>query len=80
MFNILFCDLAEHARQFQAIQHASGDITLKLVPAGPLSDETLGRLTGLCEKYLPGVAITTEICAEIPVTSAGKRKVVIVEE
>lgn len=80
VFNILFCDLAEHARQFQAIQHASGDITLKLVPAGPLSDETLGRLTGLCEKYLPGVAITTEICAEIPVTSAGKRKVVIVEE
>ncbi len=80
VFNVLFCDLAEATRQFQAVQHASGDITLKLVPAGELAEATLARLTAQCEKYLPGIAVKTEICDEIPVTSAGKRKVVIVEQ
>ncbi len=80
VFNILFCDLAEATREFQAVQHKSGDITLKLVPAGELTDETLGHLTALCEKYLPGVDVATEICDEIPLTHAGKRKVVVVEQ
>ncbi len=79
VFNILFCDLAEAANQFQAVQHTSGDITLKVVPSDALTDATLTHVRQHCEKYLPGVRVRVEMVADIPPTKSGKRNVVVVE-
>lgn len=80
VFNLIFAVLGEHVRQFQAIQHTDGTITLKLAPAGTLSDATRAHILGNCSSYLPGVPIRLELVGEIPLTESGKRKVVIVEK
>jgi len=82
VFSILFVPLADHARQFQAVQHLDGSITLKVVPMnGDAMPPIVKTLTDdFAAKYLPGVKITIEAVADIPPTAAGKRRVVIVEK
>jgi phenylacetate-CoA ligase len=82
IFSILITRLAHHTRQFQAVQHVDGAITLKLVPLG--SDQPLPSIVheltqSFARKYLPGVKLSIEVVPDIPTTKAGKRRVVIVE-
>jgi phenylacetate-CoA ligase len=82
VFNILFVSLAEHARQFQAVQHPDGAITLKVVPLrrGAALPAVVHDLTrGFAGRYIPGIAVTIQTVDDIPPTASGKRQVVIVE-
>lgn len=80
VFNLAFSPLAEAVRQFQAVQHADGSITVKVVPAGPaLPADALAHVERSCARYLPGLPVRFETVADIPATATGKRRVVIVE-
>ncbi len=80
VFNLAFSPLAEAVRQFQAVQHRDGSITIKIVPAGgELPADALAHVEKSCARYLPGVAVRFESVSDIPTTRTGKRQVVIVE-
>lgn len=82
MFNVLFALLAYETKKFQVVQRADRSVVLKIVLVkGPaLSKSVDTSLRDWVVKYLPGVAFTIELVDEIPLTAAGKRKVVIVEK
>jgi len=80
IFNLAFSPLAEAVRQFQAVQHGDGSITVKVVPDGrELPGAALAHVEASCARYLPGVAVRFEMVGDIPATRTGKRKVVVVE-
>ena len=80
VFNVMFASvLAASVRQFQVVQHKDGAITLKLVPQRPLAESDHQAIAATCGKYLKGVAVRTEVVAEIPPSKSGKRQVVVVE-
>ncbi len=80
IFNILFVAQIDAARQFQAIQHVDGRLTLKIVPqAGGLPDAARAAILTFLDKYLPGIPVTIELCDDIPTTAAGKLRLVVVE-
>jgi phenylacetate-CoA ligase len=81
LFSILFVSLLEHVRQFQVVQRADGQLLLKVVPLGDRlapAAENLSR--EFVAKYMPGVVMTIEVVADIPLTAAGKRRLVVVEK
>lgn len=81
LFNILFTEIAQCARQFQAVQRADGTVVLNLVPhsaAGiPRDVETL--VYKFVGEHLRGVPFEIKLLSEIPLTKAGKLQRVIVE-
>src|SRR5512146_220374 len=81
VFNILFGVLEHTANQFQVVQRADGSVVMKVIPmTGPrLPAEHEHAIRGFADKYLPGAPFAIEYVTEIPLTPAGKRKVVIVE-
>jgi phenylacetate-CoA ligase len=82
IFNLAFSPLAEAVRQFQAVQHKDGSITVKVVPAtagDELPRAALDHVARSCARYLPGVPVLFEAVADIPATRTGKRRVVVVE-
>ncbi|HTM19799.1 MAG TPA: hypothetical protein VL172_04805 [Kofleriaceae bacterium] len=81
VFNLAFSPLAEAVRQFQAVQHRDGSITVKVVPASgdQLPQAAIDHVAQSCARYLPGVPVQFEAVADIPVTGTGKRRVVVVE-
>jgi phenylacetate-CoA ligase len=79
LFNLIFTPLADAVRQFQAVQHRDGSVTLKLSPLRPLDDGALSLVRDTCTKYLKGTPVRTEIVGDIPIGKNGKRQVVIVE-
>lgn len=80
VFNVMFASaLAASVRQFQAVQHKDGSITLKLVPLRPLDAAAHESIKTTCARYLKGVTVRTEEVGEIPVGKSGKRQVVVVE-
>jgi len=81
LFNILFLNMAKHTRQFQAVQRADGSLVLKVVPtaSGRLPAEAEALIREFVGKHLRGVPLFIEVVNEIPLTSAGKLRRVIVE-
>jgi phenylacetate-CoA ligase len=79
VFNLIFSPLADAIRQFQAVQHRDGSITLRVVPRAELGEEAREHLRRGCEKYLRGVPIRTEVVREIGAAANGKRQIVSVE-
>ena len=82
IFNLAFSPLAEAVRQFQAVQHTDGSITLRVVPdrdGGALPPAARSHVEQSCARYLPGIPIAFEVVADIPPTASGKRRVVVVE-
>ncbi len=81
VFNILFSTIGHVARSFQVHQHSDGRVVFKVVPfkgnALPGTEEQI--LRSHAERYLPGAPFSIEIVDEIPLTSAGKRRVVVCE-
>ena len=81
VFNILFGVLEQSVKQFQVIQRADGSVVMKVIPqVGPKlppGDERAVR--DFAVKYLPGTPFAIDYVTEIPLTPAGKRKVVVVE-
>ena len=80
LFNILFLAVAKHASQFQAVQRADRHLVLKIVPTGPdlpaAAQQIIREFVG---KHLRGIPFDIELVREIPLTSAGKLRRVIVE-
>jgi phenylacetate-coenzyme A ligase PaaK-like adenylate-forming protein len=81
VFNVLFGVVGDAVKTFQIIQHKDRSITLKVVPMQgdrlPAKIEQQAR--EFSTKYLPGCAFQLEYVGEIPLTAAGKRKIVVIE-
>jgi phenylacetate-CoA ligase len=81
VFNILFSTIGHVARSFQVHQHKDGRVVFKVVPFEgrtlPRNEEQI--LKAHAERYLPGAPFQIEYVDDIPLTSAGKRRVVVCE-
>jgi phenylacetate-CoA ligase len=80
VFNLIFSVLAQTVKQFQAVQHQDGTITLKLVPTAKYDATARGHIEKNLEKYLPGTRVEIITVDDIPPSKSGKRQVVIVEK
>jgi len=81
VFNILFSTIGHVARSFQAVQRADGSVVFKVVPyeGQKLPPHEERMLRNHAERYLPGAPFTIEVVDDIPLTEAGKRRVVVCE-
>jgi hypothetical protein len=81
VFNILFGVMEHVARKFQVVQRTDGSIVMRVVPNGGsrLPDENHRQIHAFAARYLPGAPFAIEYVEDIPLTAAGKRKVVVVE-
>ncbi len=82
VFNILFSSIGHVTRAFQVVQRVDRSVVFKLVPwEGPkLPEREEHQLRAHVARYLPGVPFTIEVVDDIPLGSAGKRRVVVVEK
>jgi phenylacetate-CoA ligase len=82
VFNILFGVMDHVARKFQVVQRSDGSIVMKVVPNGAprLPDKAARAVHDFATKYLPNTPFAIEYVDDIPLSAAGKRKVVIVEQ
>ncbi|MBA3671329.1 MAG: phenylacetate--CoA ligase family protein [Gemmatimonadaceae bacterium] len=80
VFNILFGVLGHVAHKFQVVQRVDGSIVMRVVPvAGRLPPGAMNAIHEFAGKYLAGVPFAVEYVSDIPLTAAGKRRVVVVE-
>jgi len=81
VFNILFGVMDQVAKKFQVVQKADGRVVMKIVPQTGERLPEANRLAihQFAQKYLPDAPFAIEYVPDIPLTAAGKRKVVIVE-
>ena len=81
VFNVLIGVIDHCARNFQVIQKLDGSVVMKVVPNGVsrLPENANRAIHDFAHKYLPGAPFSIEYVDAIPLTPAGKRKVVIVE-
>ncbi|MGN6105344.1 MAG: phenylacetate--CoA ligase family protein [Kofleriaceae bacterium] len=82
VFNILFGVLDHVARKFQVIQKLDGRVIMKVVPNGGdrLPDKARRAIDEFASRYLPEATFELQYVDDIPLTAAGKRKVVVVEK
>jgi phenylacetate-CoA ligase len=79
LFNIVLTALPTGARQWQAVQHRDGSVSLQIVPTGALDEALRGRILEATSRWLQGVPVRLETVAEIPPAPNGKRPLVRVE-
>lgn len=81
-FSIVFAALGTFARGWQVHQKVDRSIVLKIVPEsrGEIPSTASKLLHDYVAKMLPGTAFSIELVDEIPLTPAGKRRVVVVDK
>ena len=82
VFNILFSSIGHVARAFQVVQRCDRSVVFKVVPwkGDRLPEREEQILRAHAERYLPGAPFQIEVVDHIPLTAAGKRRVVVVEK
>jgi phenylacetate-CoA ligase len=75
----LLAHVGESFRGFQAVQHADGAVTLRLVKSMSFDDSAHRYLLDGFERYMPGTPIKSEFVDAIPVGRNGKRQVILRE-
>lgn len=82
VFNILFGVMSHVALKFQVIQKLDGSVVMKVVPNGgdTLPEKESRAIHDFAAKYLPKTKFEIQYVDDIPLTAAGKRKVVVVEK
>lgn len=82
VFNILFGVMSHVALKFQVIQRVDGSVVMKVVPNGgdKLPEKEQRAIHDFAAKYLPKTTFEIQYVDDIPLTAAGKRKVVVVEK
>ncbi len=66
-------------RGFQAVQRTDGSVTLRLVKSNAFEEPAHRYLLDGFQKYLKGAPIISEFVDELPVSSSGKRQVILRE-
>ena len=79
LFAVILSALPSAVRQFQAVQHQDGSVTLKVVPTEAFEERMGERILEVARRYLTGVSVRIEVASEIPCSPAGKRALVRVE-
>jgi phenylacetate-CoA ligase len=83
LFNILFLNLSQHAKQFQVVQRADRRVLLRVVPAEPgtrvLARDAETLIREFVGKHLRGVPLDIELVEAIPLSASGKLHRVVVE-
>jgi phenylacetate-CoA ligase len=81
VFNILFGVMDQVVKKFQVVQRIDGSVVMKVVPQSGdrLPEPNRIAIQAFADKYLPGAPFKIEYVADISLTAAGKRKVVVVE-
>lgn len=81
VFNILLASIGGVAKSFQVVQRRDHSVVFKVVLMA--GDQLPARETKIlrdhAERYLPGVPFTIDVVDDIPLTAAGKRRVVVVD-
>jgi phenylacetate-CoA ligase len=82
VFNILLASIGGVVRTFQVVQRRDRSVTFKVVLAtgDRLPERETQILRDHAVRYLPGVPFTIDVVDDIPLTAAGKRRVVVVEK
>lgn len=82
VFNILFGALGAVAKNFQVTQRKDRSIVFKVVPkeGGRIPEREEKLLRDHAAQYLPGAPFSIEYVSDIPLSPAGKRRVVVVEK
>jgi phenylacetate-coenzyme A ligase PaaK-like adenylate-forming protein len=82
VFNVLIGVLDHVARNFQVVQKLDGSVVMKVVPnlGDRLPERESRAVHDFAAKYLRDTKFTVEYVDKIPLTRAGKRKVVVVEK
>jgi phenylacetate-CoA ligase len=78
-FNVMFSVLGGKVRQFQAVQHKDGSVSLRIVPEASFDRALLSTIEHNCAKFLRGLRVEIELVDTIPVEKSGKLRVVVVE-
>lgn len=66
-------------KQFQAVQHPDGSVTLRLVKSDAFDENAHRYLLDGFAKYLEGARVRSEFMNEIPTAPSGKRQVILRE-
>jgi phenylacetate-CoA ligase len=82
VFNIIFATVGAVARNFQVHQRADRSIVLKVVPyqGTQFPDREARIVRDYAARYLPGAPFSIEVVDDIPLSPAGKRRVVVVDK
>jgi phenylacetate-coenzyme A ligase PaaK-like adenylate-forming protein len=80
VFELMFREIIDFARQIQVVQSTDRAVTVKLVmvePGAVLPAAKEAIVRSVFARYMPGLPATIETVEHIPLTAAGKRRLVI---